>query len=84
MFGPLPARHLPSICRISGTFSPDILEFLPTHLGNQDPDAVVDVSDEPESAKTDAETRAVTAFESVLKDAANIQYDHYLLYYSRK
>ena len=50
----------------------------------QDPDAVVDISEEPESVRTDAETRSMAAFESVLRDASNIQYDHYLLYYTRK
>lgn len=50
----------------------------------QDPDAVVDGPEEPEAVKADAETRAVAAFEAVLRDAAHIQYDHYLLYYTRK
>ncbi|KIP02601.1 hypothetical protein PHLGIDRAFT_130658 [Phlebiopsis gigantea 11061_1 CR5-6] len=52
------------------------------YIAYPDPDAVVDGSDEPESGKTDAQGRAAAAFEANLRDAANIQYDHYLLYYT--
>ena len=50
----------------------------------QDPDAVVDLSKEPMDVRTDAEARAAKAFQAVLADSANIQYDHYLVYYTRK
>ena len=50
----------------------------------QDPDAVVDLSGEPPEVRADAEMRAAKAFQAVLADGANIQYDHYLVYYTRE
>ncbi|KAF7799194.1 hypothetical protein EIP86_010425 [Pleurotus ostreatoroseus] len=53
------------------------------YIAYPDPDAVVDLSKEPAAVRADAETRAAAAFQAVIADAANIQHDHYLLYYSR-
>ena len=44
---------------------------------------MVDLSKEPPAVRADAETRAAAAFQAVLSDAANIQHDHYLIYYTR-
>ena len=54
------------------------------YIAYPDPDAILDLSNEPKDARADAEGRAAAAFEAVIGDAANIQYDHYLLYYSRE
>lgn len=84
MLGVVLAGYLSSLHRISGmAYLSRCLNSLLT-IWMQDPDVVVDVSDEPESVKADAESRSLAAFESVLNDSAKIQYDHYLLYYSRK
>lgn len=50
----------------------------------QDPDAVVDLSGEAPIVRNDAETRSAAAFQAVLSDSANVQYDHYLVYYTRE
>ena len=50
----------------------------------QDPDAVVDLSSEAPEVRAEAGSRSAAAFQAVISDAANIQFDHYLLYYTRK
>lgn len=44
----------------------------------------MDNADEPPNVKADAEARAFSAFQAVLDNARNIQYDHYLLYFTRE
>ncbi|GJE96162.1 hypothetical protein PsYK624_123550 [Phanerochaete sordida] len=51
------------------------------YLAYPDPDAADTVEETPE-AKADAEARALAAFQAVLNDAPQIEYDHYLLYYT--
>lgn len=44
---------------------------------------MVDLSGESPAVRTEATARSAAAFQAVIADAANIQYDHYLLYYTR-
>ncbi|THG95455.1 hypothetical protein EW026_g6202 [Hermanssonia centrifuga] len=52
------------------------------YIAYPDPDAVVDLSEEPAVLRTNAESRAIAAFEAVISNNANIQFDHYLVYYT--
>lgn len=45
---------------------------------------MVDLSGEAPIVRNDAETRSAAAFQAVLSDSANVQYDHYLVYYTRE
>ena len=56
------------------------------YIAYPDPDAVLEPGDDDKAGdgKAEAETRAAAAFQAVIADAANIQYDHYLLYYTRE
>ena len=63
------------------------------YVAYPDPDAVLEEEGEvgegvgkedEKEVKEQAETRAAAAFQAVIADAANIEYDHYLLYYTRE
>jgi hypothetical protein len=49
----------------------------------QDPDCAETV-EIPEAERRPLEQRALTSFQTVLDNASHIQYDHFLVYYTRK
>ncbi|KAI0338678.1 hypothetical protein BDW22DRAFT_1362776 [Trametopsis cervina] len=52
------------------------------YIAYPDPDAVASVTEKSALEREAAETGALAAFETVLQNSAQIQYDHYLLYYT--